>query len=165
MNDQSKETTQSFPVKLKSSDGVEVIVDSKSAEKSKLLSDLIKDFGVEKEIPISEVKGDTLKKIVEYLEHYKETQPKELPKPLTSNKIRDVSDTWDADFIEPLDLNVIIDLINGAEFMNIEPLFLLTCARIACEMKGKTAEEVRKKFNIQCDLTEDEIKEFEDYVI
>jgi hypothetical protein len=32
-------------------------------------------------------------------------------------------------------------------------------------MKNKTAEEIRNMFNIECDLTEEELKEYEEYQI
>jgi hypothetical protein len=32
-------------------------------------------------------------------------------------------------------------------------------------MKGKSAQEIRAMFNIECDLTEDELKEYEEYQI
>ena len=32
-------------------------------------------------------------------------------------------------------------------------------------MKGKTSQEIRTMFNIECDLTEEELKEYEEYQI
>ena len=32
-------------------------------------------------------------------------------------------------------------------------------------MKGKSAQEIRTMFNIECDLTEEKLKEFEKYQI
>ena len=49
--------------------------------------------------------------------------------------------------------------------MDIKPLLDLSCAKIASIMKGKTAEEIRQLFNIECDLTEEELKEYEEYQI
>jgi S-phase kinase-associated protein 1 len=40
--------------------------------------------------------------------------------------------------------------------MDIKPLLDLTCAKVASFMKGKTAEEIRKRFNIENDLTPEE---------
>jgi S-phase kinase-associated protein 1 len=49
--------------------------------------------------------------------------------------------------------------------MDIRPLLDLSCAKIASLMKGKTAEEIRAMFNIDCDLSAEELKEYEEYQI
>ena len=49
--------------------------------------------------------------------------------------------------------------------MDISSLLDLACAKIASLMKGKSAAEIRAMFNIECDLTEDELKEYEEYQI
>ena len=49
--------------------------------------------------------------------------------------------------------------------MDISSLLDLACAKIASLMKGKTAEEIRAMFNIECDLSEEELKEYEEYQI
>ena len=49
--------------------------------------------------------------------------------------------------------------------MDISSLLDLSCAKIASLMKGKTAQEIRTMFNIECDLTDEELKEYEEYQI
>jgi S-phase kinase-associated protein 1 len=44
----------------------------------------------------------------------------------------------------------------AANYMDIKPLLDLTCAKVASYMKGKSAEEIRKRFNIENDLTKEE---------
>jgi S-phase kinase-associated protein 1 len=77
----------------------------------------------------------------------------------------DVTDEWDVTFINSVDLDTTFDIINAANYMDIKPLLDLSCAKIASLMKGKTAEEIRQMFNIECDLTEEELKEYEEYQI
>ena len=70
--------------KLISSDGKTLEVEDSCFRLSKVLSELVNDFPEpEKELPINEVTEDTLKKIIEYLEHYKDPKvnPKDIPKP------------------------------------------------------------------------------------
>jgi len=112
-----------------------------------------------------EVRAEVLKKVVDYLVHWKESDPKEIPRPLPSNNLKEATDAWDADYIDSVDLDTVFDIINCANYMDIKPLLDLSCAKIASIMKGKTAEEIRNIFNIECDLTEEELKEYEEYQI
>lgn len=150
---------------LNSSDNVKVTIDIKSAERSHLLKNLIQEFAIDNDIPMPDIKGDILKKCVEYMTHYKDCEPREIPRPLPSPNLLDVTDEWDVNFISGIDLDSVFDLINASNYLDLKPLLDLACARIASIMKGKTAEEIRNIFNLENDLTEDEIKEFEEYQI
>jgi S-phase kinase-associated protein 1 len=153
-------------ITLISSDGQKVPIDETSCGKSKLLVGLLEDFKEDNaDIPMPDIKGDVLKKVVEYLENYKDKDPKEIPKPLPSENLVDVTDQWDVDYINSVDLDTTFDIINAANYMDIKPLLDLSCAKIASLMKGKTADEIRTMFNIECDLTEEELKEYEEYQI
>lgn len=149
---------------LVSSEDVKINLDSKAAERSNLLKGLLQDYSEDTDIPLPEIKTDILKKCVEYLNHYKEKDPKEIPKPLPSPNLLDVTDEWDVNFINT-DLDSVFDLINASSYLDIKCLLDLSCAKIASVMKGKSAEEIRNIFNLENDLTEDEIKEFEEYQI
>ena len=49
--------------------------------------------------------------------------------------------------------------MQAADYLNIKNLLDLTCETVACMMKGKTVEEIRKKFNIKNDYTPQEEEE------
>lgn len=149
---------------LVSGDGHKVQIDAKAAEKSKLLSGLIADYD-NSDIPLPEVKQDILNKVIQYLTYYKDKVPKEIPKPLPTATLGDCLDQWDLDFINSFQLNDVFDLINAANYMDIPSLLDLACCKIASVMKGKTAEEIRAMFSIECDLSEEEIKEYEEFQI
>ena len=155
----------SINLTLTSSDNQKIQIDSKSAERSHLLKGLIADYNQKEDIPLPDIKYDILKKVVEYLAHYKEKEPQQIPKPLPSQDLKEVTDEWDVNFINGMDLDSVFDLINAANYMDIAPLLDLACAKIASLMKGKSAAEIRAMFNIECDLTEDELKEYEEYQI
>lgn len=155
----------SKPLTLTSSDGIKVTIDEKSASRSTVIKGLLQDFQEDREIPMPEVRGDVLKKVVEYLIHYRDSEPREIPKPLPSANLVEVTDEWDVTFINAIDLDTTFDVINAANYMDIKPLLDLACAKVASVMKGKTAEEIRNMFNIECDLTEEELKEYEEYQI
>ena len=66
---------------LLSSDNQKIEIDSESAQKSNLLKGSIGDFNTQQEpIQLPDIKYDILKKIVEYLTHYKDKTPKDIPK-------------------------------------------------------------------------------------
>ena len=152
-------------ITLTSSDGQKVTLDEKSAERSTLLKGLLQDYSEDTDIPQPDIRGDVLKKVVDYLTHYKEAEPREIPKPLPSPNLLDVTDEWDVTFINGIDLDTTFDLINAANYMDVKPLLELACAKIASLMKGKTGEEIRTMFDIENDLTEEEQKEYDDYQI
>ena len=149
-----------------SSDNEKFTIDEKSAQKSGLLKGVFEDYKENMEdTQIGDISGSILKKVFEYLEHYKESEPKEIPRPLPSASMSEVCSEWDAKFIGELELDTVFDVINAANYLDIKSLLDLSCAKIASEMKGKTAEEIRAKFNIENDLTEEEMKEYEEYQI
>ena len=152
-------------ITLISSDNNKFKIEIKAAERSNLLKSLLQDYTEDHEIPMHDVKGDVLRKVVDYLIHWKDNEPKEIPRPLPSNNLKEFADEWDAEFINGIDLDTVFDIINTANYMDIKPLLDLSCAKIASVMKGKTAEEIRNMFNIECDLTEEELKEYEEYQI
>jgi S-phase kinase-associated protein 1 len=151
-----------FFLTLTSSDGIKVQVDSKSAEKSGLLKGLIQDYSQDDEIPVPDVRGDVLKKVVEFLVHWKDGEPKSIPKPLPSANLKDVTDEWNADFIMALELPFTYDIINAANYMDVKPLLELSCAKVASLMKNKTVEQIRDYFNIPIDMTEEDQKKMEE---
>ena len=151
---------------LVSSDNQKIEIDSESAQKSHLLKGLMTDFNSSQEpIPIQDIKADILNKVVEYLTYYKGKNPKDIPKPMPSANLSEIIDEWDVKFINGIELDSVFDLINAANYMDIPSLLDLSCAKIASLLKGKTAQEIRTMFNIECDLTEEELKEYEEYQI
>ena len=150
---------------LTSADNQKIQLDFKSAERSHLLKGLLADHEESKEIPLPDVKYNILKKVVEYLTYYKDKEPAQIPKPLPSANLNEFTNEWDVNFINSIELDGVFDLINAANYMDINSLLDLACAKIASLMKGKSAQEIRAMFNIECDLSEDELKEYEEYQI
>jgi len=150
--------------KLKSSDGKVFEVNEKILNTSKFFKELINDYPQpDQEITINQVDGKNLEKIIEFLKHYENEKPKEIPKPLPNNDLKSILSEWDYNYINPLSIADLIDLINAANFLNIDDLVALTAAKLAAEMLTGTIEEVREKFGIKCDMTEEEIAEVDKY--
>jgi len=113
----------------------------------------------DQEIPLPNVKAAILAYIIEFCKHVVEANDyKPPPKPLTTNKISDLTSEWYAKFMTQFDHETLFEIILGANFMNIKPLLDLSCATVASMIKGKTPEEIRTTFNIVNDFSPEEEK-------
>ena len=142
-------------ITLVSSDSEKIEVSAKAVQRSVLVKGIIEDYPDDAEVPLNNVKSKTLKKIKEYLEHYENEEPKEIERPLPSQKFKECVGEWDYNFIE-LDLDDTFEIILGANYMDIKPLLELASAKVASIIKGKTTEEIRKTFGITNDFTPEE---------
>eukprot|EP01084_Bolivina_argentea_P039709 73381_1 len=104
---------------------------------------------------INEIRGSILKRIVQYMDYYYYNGATYIEKPLKSANMRDIVCEWEANFIE-VDQETLFELILAANKLKIKPLLDLTCAKVASMIKGKTPEEIRKRFNIQNDFSPEE---------
>ena len=152
--------------KIKSNDGQIFDVDEQILENSSVLKNLANDFPEsEYELPLNEVNGKTLSKIIDYLKEYKDKKPKEIPKPLPNDDLESIISKWDAQFIMPLSLEECVDLVNAANFLDIPDLVNLSTARLAYELINCPIEEAKQKFGIEDDMTIEEMGEFDKYPI
>ena len=150
--------------KLKCSDEKIIEIEEKCFTQSKFLEDYIKDFPDKNiEIPLNEIKSATMEKIKEYLVHFKEGNPTIVQAPLASPDLKPLLSEWEYNYISPILLPDLADLVNGANFLNIKSLVNLCCARFASELINCPVEEAREKFGIECDMTEEEMDEYDRY--
>ena len=160
---------ESGEVKLKSSDGKIFEVPIDILQKSKLFTDINQnDEDEENEIELKEVDGKNLERIIEYLKHYKDMEPKEIPKPFPDRTddafLRSIlNDDWTFDYIQSMTLEEAINLVNAANYLQIDGLINILTAKLAHEMCNCDVEEQRRKFGIECDMTEEEIAEYDKY--
>ena len=141
---------------LISSDGEKIEISAKAAMRSTLIKDSIQDCRDDIiEFTANNVKGNILKKIVEYLEHYKDTEPKEIERPLPSQNFKECVDEFDFNFTE-VDLDMIFEIILASNYLDIKPLLELASAKVASILKGKTTEEIRRTFGITNEFTPEE---------
>ena len=148
-------------ITLVSSDGEKMQISAKAAQRSQLVKGIIEDYPDDAEVPLNNVKRGILKKIKEYLEHYQDSDPKEIERPLASQNYQDCVEAWDFEFIN-IELDTIFEIILAANYMDIKPLLELASSKIASIIKGKTPEEIRKIFNIQNDFTPEEEQQIRD---
>ncbi len=149
------EDIQDSDLNLHAQDGAAFTVKRKVALGSELIKTMTENDKDETNIPLPNVKGNILEKVIAYLEHHVHNPAKEIERPLRSANMREVVEQWDADFVE-VEQEVLFEMILAANYMDIKPLLDLTCAKVASMLKGKTPEEIRKKFNIQNDFTPEE---------
>ena len=142
-------------ITLVSSDGEKVQISEKAAKRSFLIKGILEDYPEDPEVPLHNVKSNILTKIVTYLEHYADTEPKEIERPLPSNNFNECVESWDYNYID-IELDTIFELILAANYMDIKPLMELASAKVASNIKGKNPDEIRKTFNIQNDFTPEE---------
>ena len=150
------ESEDDVKITLISSDSQKFEISAKGAMRSELIKDSIegsKDDHIE--FNVNNVKGDILKKVAEYLEHYKNEEPKLCERPLPSANLKDCVDEWDFNFIN-IPLNDIFKIISAANYLNIQSLLELASAAFAASIKGKTSDEIRQMFDITNDFTPEE---------
>ena len=153
-----------IPIKIKSSDGKVFEVNDKILSLSKFLKDMIdNNREIDQEITINKVDAKNLEKIIEYLKHHEIEKPKAIPKPLPNNDLKSFVSEWDYNFINTLSIEEAIDLINAANFLDIEDLMSLTAAKMAAYMMTGTTDEVRERFGIKPGMTEEELEEYDRY--
>ena len=64
-------------------------------------------------------------------------------------------DSWYADYIN-VEKEELFELIMASNYLDINPLLELACAKVASLIKNKSIEEIRKFFNIENDFTPEE---------
>merc|ERR1719253_1663580 len=136
-------------LKLVSQEQEKFTVPIKVARMSELVKTMADTDKEEKEIPLPNVKGPVLAKVVEYMTYHASNPAQEIDKPLKSANMKEVVNPWDANFVD-VDQELLFELILAANYMDIKPLLDLTCATVASMIKGKTPEEIRKTFDIEC---------------
>ena len=156
-------------VKLKSKDNQIYEVPIDILEKAKLISGIVDDASDEDDtIFLREIDEINLIRIIDYLVHYQKEEPKEIPKPFPDRTddafLRSIlNDDWTFDFLQNMTLEEAIHLVNAANYLEIDGLINILAAKLAHEMCNWEVEEARRKFGIECDMTEEELAEYDNY--
>lgn len=132
-------------------------VDLEIAKQSVILKNMIEDIGAQENLNINNIKKDTMRRVIEFCKHYKESKLPAIQKPLQSANLSEaINEEWYVKFIDLDKVDDIIEIVIAANFLDIDPLTELSCAKIASMIKGKSVEEIRKKFGIENDFTPEE---------
>ncbi|KAM0942414.1 putative S-phase kinase-associated protein [Dioscorea sansibarensis] len=132
-------------IKLQSSDGAEYELEEQTAAKFLFGDGVARIHEVRGgAMMIPRVKSNTLSKVVAYCnKHAEDVGPVVLR-------------TWDDEFINVDDVDILYDLIMAAHNLGVTSLIDLCSRKVAEIVKGLTADEIRAKFNIQKDFTPEE---------
>ncbi|XP_058223698.1 SKP1-like protein 1A [Rhododendron vialii] len=140
---------------LKSSDGETFEVEEAVALQSQTIKHMIEDDCAGTAIPLPNVTSRVLSKAIEYCKKHAESPAA----PEDDDRAADNTlKTFDAEFVD-VDQGLLFDLILAANYLDIKSLLNLTCQTVANMMKGKTPDEIRKKFHIVNDYTPEEEEE------
>lgn len=140
---------------LVSSDLKNFEVPTNIAKYSVLVETMLEGIDDDKvEVPLSNVSGDILARVITFLEYNDKFPIGVIDKPIKSVNMSENFETsvgedarkWYADFVDKLPQEVLFDLILAANFMDIKCLLDLCCAKVASLIKGKTPEEIRSVF-------------------
>ena len=145
-------------IKLQSSDGEIFEVDVEIAKVFDIIKTMIEDLGLDDDddepVPLRNVNGVTLRKVIEWATHHKDD-----PAPPEDDEDRekrtDDIDAWDQEFLE-VDQGTLLELILAANYLGIDGLLEVTCKTVANMIKGKMPEEIRKTFNIENNFSPEE---------
>lgn len=158
----------SKPIVIITSDNDRFTVERKVAEKSLLIKNMLKNLLPEGddldsdeeqeqetiEVPTQNVRSAVMKNILEWCEHYKDTDFPEDDQDDDSKKSAPI-DPWDKNFLN-VDQEMLYEIILAANYLNIKPLLNAGCKIVAEMIRGKSPEEIRKTFNIVNDFTPEE---------
>ena len=144
-------------IKLKSNDNQEFEISKEACNVSRYLQNKVKEGN--NEIELEDIKGEILKLVVDYLNHYSNNEIPKIPEVLQTNDLKKEVTEWDYKFIGPLSFEQTFHLINAGLLLELDHLHDLACAKIAAFMKGKSPEDVNKEFTIECQLTQEEAKQ------
>ncbi|KAI8829238.1 Skp1 family, dimerization domain-containing protein [Chytriomyces cf. hyalinus JEL632] len=143
-------------VRITSSDSQEFSVPQDIAFQSQLIKNMIEDIGDadEQPIPLPNVAGAILQKVIEYATMHKDDPPSA---PETETKLSSSEDIDDRDklFLN-VDQGTLFEIILAANYLDMKGLLDVGCKTVANMIKGKTVEEVRALFNIVNDFTPEE---------
>ncbi|KAI8367989.1 E3 ubiquitin ligase complex SCF subunit sconC [Choanephora cucurbitarum] len=139
-------------VTLLSSDLEQFKVDKDVAERSVLIKNMLEDIGdSDAPIPLPNVSSKVLTKVIEWCTHHRDDPVTQDDQERRNTDI----DEWDQKYME-VDQETLFDVILAANYLDIKPLLDVGCKTVANMIKGKSAEEIRRTFNITNDFTPDE---------
>eukprot|EP00090_Calanus_glacialis_P032823 TRINITY_DN54360_c0_g1_i1.p1 TRINITY_DN54360_c0_g1~~TRINITY_DN54360_c0_g1_i1.p1 ORF type:complete len:163 (+),score=71.73 TRINITY_DN54360_c0_g1_i1:38-526(+) len=148
-------------IKLLSNEGEGFELDTEVAKKSEVIKEMLENCDDSSEdVPLPTISSDQLRKVVQWLEQHRGDVVMDRLKGEDRDYNSDNIPEWDKKFFN-LSQVELFDLILAANYLDIKDMLDLLAKSVANMMKGKTAQEIRETFSIDCDLTEEEIEKIQ----
>ena len=148
-------------IKLLSNEGDTFELDIEVAKKSEVIKEMLENCDdSSEEVPLSTISTYQLRKVVQWLEQHKNDAVLDRLMGEEKDYNSDNISEWDINFFSLSQVEV-FDLILAANYLDIKDMLDILAKTVANMMKGKTAREIRETFNIECDLTEEEIEKIQ----
>jgi len=159
----TKSLMPNSPLQLLSKQGDRLLLSRSAARGSALFQDMLENAPLDQPISLPNLTTTVLELVVEYLNYYANSalRPSEIQKPLRSNDFAELVTEWEDQFVDKPH-EVVFELIIAARYLCIPGLLDLAAARVAGWIKGKTPEEIRRRFNIVNDFTPEEEQQIRD---
>ena len=145
--------TATGTILLISSDDERFEVPEEAANLSETIQHMIEDGCTDGGIPLPNVTGSILAKVLEYCN--KHAAASAGGEGSSSSSDKEELDKFDKAFVE-VDQATLFDLILAANYLNVKGMLDLTCQTVADMIKDKSVEEIRQTFNIKNDFTPEE---------
>lgn len=138
-------------IKLQSSDGVIFDVDIEVAKMSMTIKTMLEDLGPESNddepIPLPNVRSKVLKKVIDWATYHKNNPQETFEDDNEKDKCVDDIEPWDMEFLN-LANSEIFAIILAANYLDVKGLLDAACKTVANMMRGKSADEIRDRFEI-----------------
>ena len=146
-------------ITLISSDGKQINVDVDAAKMSATIKTMLEDLNIgdgdDEAVPLPNVDDETLELFIKWAEYHKADPPAPEDDETKEKRTDDIS-RWDEDFLLPVPSSTFFKLMVAANYLDVKGLLDLTCKKVASMIKGKTPEEIQKRFKFDNDFTETE---------
>uniref|UniRef100_A0A0D9X1Q0 RING-type domain-containing protein n=1 Tax=Leersia perrieri TaxID=77586 RepID=A0A0D9X1Q0_9ORYZ len=141
-------------ITLKSNEEKLFEVTEASARQSNFIAGMIDDDCADSAIPLPNVDSETLELVIAYCDKHGNSKS-------ATDEEKEKLEEFDAAFVSELgkDKDSFFAVINAAIYLNIPGLIDLTTQHAADMIKGMTPEEMRVAFNIENDLTPEDLEE------
>jgi len=148
-----------YTVILVSQEKKEFKVPKRAAMQSNLVKTALEEDKDAKSVELVHISAPIVEKVIQYMDYHKDVEPRRIESPLKSTNMRELVDRFDANFVDEMDLDTLMRVLLAANYMDVKSLLGLLCAKVASMMKGKTADQIRKTFNIRGEFTPEEEEE------
>lgn len=134
---------------LVSKEGTKFTTSSQISNLSGLIHNVLQDYPENEEIALPFVGAELLQHILNFANHHNFTPPEPPKRPVISSVLKEnLSDDWDATFAEQFNMEELIEVILGTNYLDMKSLLDICLVSIACSFKDKNMEEIRKEYGI-----------------